>query len=143
MAPILLVEDDPADVMLTRDILEQLNLVNEIDVASSAEAARIYLEIKRPALIISDVYLPKDTGIELLHWLRDQPGPLGNTPVIMLSGSTERLHKLQASALRALLFLSKPIKQDVLLDAIRGLGLLVTHLPPCEQAGVMIEYRTH
>jgi two-component system response regulator len=143
MGPILLVEDNPNDVLLIRDTLDQLNLVNKVAVATSAEAARIYMTNHPPALIISDVYLPGDTGIDLLHWLRDQPLPLGNTPVIMLSGSTERVHQLQASALRALLFLSKPIKQDVLLDAIRGLGLLVTHLPQGERAGVMIEYRTH
>lgn len=143
MRPILLVEDEPNDVMLIRDTLDQLNLVNQVDVATSAEAARVYIKRHTPALIISDIYLPGENGIDLLHWLRDQPMPLGNTPVIMLSGSTERIHQLQASALRALLFLSKPIKQDVLLDAIRGLGLLVTHMPQGEMPGIMIEYRTH
>lgn len=143
MRPILLVEDEPNDVLLIRDTLDQLNLVNQVDVATSAEAARLYITRNTPALIISDIYLPGETGIELLHWLRDQPLPLGNTPVIMLSGSAERSHQLQASALRALLFLSKPIKRDVLLDAIRGLGLLVTHIPQGELPGVMIEYRTH
>ena len=143
MGPILLVEDNPNDVLLIRDTLEQLNLVNEVAVATSAEAAQTYITNHPPALIISDVYLPGETGIDLLHWLRDQPLPLGNTPVIMLSGSAERIHKLQASALRALLFLGKPIEQHVLLDAIRGLGLLVTHIPQGERAGMMIEYRTH
>lgn len=143
MRPILLVEDEPNDVYLIRDTLDQLNLVNQVDVATSAEAAKVYIKRHTPALIISDIYLPGENGIDLLHWLRDQPMPLGNTPVIMLSGSTERIHQLQASALRALLFLSKPIKKDVLLDAIRGLGLLVTHIPQGEMPGVMIEYRTH
>jgi CheY-like chemotaxis protein len=143
MRPILLVEDDPNDVILVRDTLDQLNLVNQIDVATSAQAARLYIKRHTPALIISDIYLPGETGIDLLHWLRDQPQPLGDTPVIMLSGSTERIHQLQASALRALLFLSKPIKQEVLVDALRGLGLFVTHVPQGEKAGLMIEYRTH
>lgn len=143
MRPILLVEDDPRDVLLVRDTLDQLNLVNQVDVATSAEAARLYIKRHTPALIISDIYLPGENGIDLLHWLRDQGPPLGDTPVIMLSGSTERIHQLQASALRALLFLSKPIKQDGLVDALRGLGLFVTHIPQGEKAGLMIEYRTH
>jgi hypothetical protein len=47
----------------------------------------------------------------------------------MLTVSTNRVHQLEASALRALLFLNKPIRKDVLLDALRGLDLLVTETP--------------
>src|SRR5438445_148022 len=47
---------------------------------------------------------------------------------IMPSGSTDRVHQVKASALRALLFLQKPIETDVLLDTLRGLGLAVTRV---------------
>ena len=143
MRPILLIEDDPNDVLLVRDTLLQLNVMNRIDVANSAETARTYVTRTMPALIISDIYLPGDTGIDFLHWLREQPAPLGSVPVIMMSVSTEEVHHMRASALRALLFMTKPIKQEVLLDQLRGLGLLVTHIPQGEQPGLMIEYRTH
>ena len=143
MRPILLIEDDPNDVLLVRDTLLQLNVMNRIEVANSAETAKTYVTRGMPALIISDIYLPGDTGIDFLHWLREQPTPLGSVPVIMMSVSTEEVHHMRASALRALLFMTKPIKQEVLLDQLRGLGLLVTHIPQGEQPGLMIEYRTH
>jgi DNA-binding response OmpR family regulator len=144
MRPILLVEDDPNDVVLVRDTLDHMNLVNEIDVATTVDAARTYVRHRMPALIISDIHLPGgESGLDFLHWLREQSAPLGNVPVIMMSVSTDEVHHMRASALRALIFMTKPIKQEVLLDQLRGLGLLVTHLPPGEQAGLMIEYRTH
>ena len=143
MRPILLIEDDPNDALLVRDTLAQLNLVNDVITATSAEAARLCVRREVPALIISDIYLTGETGIDFLNWLRDQPPPLGNVPVIMTSVSTEKSHHLRASALRALIFMTKPISQEVLLDQLRGLGLLVTHIPQGEQAGLMIEYRTH
>jgi DNA-binding response OmpR family regulator len=96
-----------------------------------------------PALIIADIHLPGESGLDFLHWLRDQAGPLGGVPVIMMSVSTDEVHHMRASALRALIFMTKPIKREVLLDQLRGLGLLVTHIPQGEQAGLIIEYRTH
>jgi DNA-binding response OmpR family regulator len=143
MRPILLVEDDPNDALIVRDTLEQVHLVNDIDVATTVEAARTYVTRRMPALIISDIHLPGGSGLDFLHWLRDQPPPLGLVPVIMMSVSTEEVHHMRASALRALIFMTKPIKQEVLLDQLRGLGLLVTHIPQGEQPGFMIEYRTH
>ena len=143
MRPILLIEDDPHDVLLVREALDQVNLVNDIEVAATVEAARAFVQQTLPALIVSDIHLPGDSGLDFLHWLRDQPAPLGSVPVIMMSVSTDEVHHLRASALRALVFMTKPIKQEVLLDQLRGLGLLVTHLPQGEEAGLMIEYRTH
>jgi CheY-like chemotaxis protein len=141
--PILLVEDDPNDALLVRDTLEQVHLINDIDVATTVEAAKKYVTRQMPALIISDIHLPDQSGLDFLHWLRDRPAPLGNVPVIMMSVSTDEVHHTRASALRALIFMTKPIKREVLLDQLRGLGLLVTHIPQGEQAGLVIEYRTH
>ena len=143
MRPILLLEDDPTDALLVRDTLEQVNLINDIDVVTTVDAAKTYVTRKMPALIVSDIHLPGESGLDFLNWLRDQPAPLGSVPVIMMSVSTDEVHHMRASALRALIFMTKPIKREVLLDQLRGLGLLVTHLPQGEQAGFMIEYRTH
>jgi CheY-like chemotaxis protein len=144
MRPILLIEDDANDAMLVRETLAQLNLVNDVVTVTSADSAKNFLKRDLPALIISDLYLAgRDTGIDFLNWLRDQVPPLGGVPVIMMSVSTDEMHHMRASSLRALLFLTKPINQDVLLDQLRGLGLFVTHIPQGEQAALMIEYRTH
>ena len=143
MRPILLIEDDPTDALFVRDALEQVNLVNDVDVATTVESARAYVERTMPALIIADIHLPGESGLDFLHWLRDQSAPLGSVPVIMMSVSTDEVHHMRASALRALIFMTKPIKREVLLDQLRGLGLLVTHIPEGELPGLMIEYRTH
>ncbi len=143
MRPILLIEDDANDAELVRETLAQLNLVNALVTATSADAARMTIRREVPALIICDIHLGGESGIDFLNWLRDQPAPLGNVPVIMTSVSTDETHHLRASALRALLFMTKPIHQDTLLDQLRGLGLFVTHLPKGEQPALMIEYRTH
>ena len=143
MRPILLIEDDANDAFLVRETLGQLNLVNDVITATSAEAARVSVRRSIPALIICDIHLGGESGIDFLNWLRDQPAPLGNVPVIMMSVSTDETHHMRASALRALLFMTKPINQDVLLDQLRGLGLFVTHIPQGEQAALMVEYRTH
>ena len=144
MRPILLIEDDANDAMLVRETLAQLNLVNDVVTAVSADAAKSYVKRDLPALIISDIYLAgRETGIDFLNWLREQVPPLGSVPVIMMSVSTDEVHHMRASSLRALLFMTKPINQDVLLDQLRGLGLFVTHLPQGEQPALMIEYRTH
>ena len=143
MRPILLIEDDANDALLVRETLAQLNLVNDVITATSAESARVSVKRAVPALIICDIHLGRESGIDFLNWLRDQPVPLGSVPVIMMSVSTDETHHMRASALRALLFMTKPINQDVLLDQLRGLGLFVTHLPQGEQPALMIEYRTH
>ena len=144
MRPILLIEDDANDAMLVRETLAQLNLVNDVVTVTSSDSAKNFVRRDLPALIISDIYLAgTETGIDFLNWLRDQLPPLGSVPVIMMSVSTDEMHHMRASSLRALLFLTKPINQDVLLDQLRGLGLFVTHIPQGEQAALMIEYRTH
>jgi CitB family two-component system response regulator MalR len=143
MRPILLIEDDVNDALLVRDTLAQLNLVNSIDVATTAAAARIYVKRAMPALIISDINLTGESGIDFLEWLRGQPHPLGNVPVIIMSVSTDQADHVRTSNLRALVFMTKPLKQEILLEQLRSLGLLVTHIPQGEQAGLMIEYRTH
>jgi CheY-like chemotaxis protein len=144
MRPILLIEDDANDAMLVRETLAQLNLLNDVITVTSSDSAKNFVRRDLPALIISDIYLAgTETGIDFLNWLRDQLPPLGSVPVIMMSVSTDEIHHMRASSLRALLFLTKPINQDVLLDQLRGLGLFVTHIPQGEQAALMIEYRTH
>ena len=101
--------------------------------------ARMYLSRITPTLIISDIHLPGENGIELLHWVRSQPPPLGNVPVVMLTVSTDRVHQLHAYALRALLFLNKPIQKDVLLDALRAHMLQGTGLAGvAPQLGILL-----
>ena len=142
VAPILIVEDDPHDVLFLKQAFARLKLVNPLEVCTATEDAIRFLEHTRPALIISDVYLPQQTGIDLLKWLRNQPGGLSRVPVIVLTGSTERIHEMRAIHLEALMFLRKPIDVTTFLDTIRGLGLVVSRSAGGKRDEFVIEPKT-
>lgn len=125
-APILIVEDDPDDVFFLKRAFARLKLLNPIRVCKTTEDAIRFLEESLPALMITDVHLPQKSGIDLLTWLRQQPGDASNVPVIVLTGSSERVHEMRATDLHALIFLRKPIDVTTFLDTIRGLGLVVS-----------------
>ena len=137
MRPILLVEDDPNDALLVRDTLEQVHLINDIDVTTTVDAAKddVSARCRRSSFQTS---ICPDSLASTFSTGCATAGPLGSVPVIMMSVSTDEVHHMRASALRALIFMTKPIKREVLLDQLRGLGLLITHIPQGEQAGLII-----
>jgi CheY-like chemotaxis protein len=139
VAPILIVEDDPDDVVFLKQAFARLKLVNPLQVCTTTEDAIRFLAHTRPALIISDVYLPQQSGIELLRWLRDQQGALSKVPVIVLTGSNERIHEMRAIHLEALMFLRKPIDVTTFLDTIRGLGLVISRSAAGKRGELVIE----
>lgn len=90
---ILLVEDNPGDVRLLKEALQEVNLSVQLRVVSDGTEALILLRPKndtaayRPDLIISDINLPKLNGIELLEELKSDK-VLKSIPVVMMTTST-------------------------------------------------------
>ena len=127
-APILLVEDEPDDVRFVKRALQRAELVNPLLIASTTEEAeRACTSDGDPVLVLLDVYLHgEDTGLDFLAWLRAQPKPLGDTPVVIFSVSMDQTHRVRAEALRSALFLGKPATEEVLSDAITAFGLVRT-----------------
>lgn len=126
-APILLVEDEPDDVRFVKRALQRAELINPLVIASTrGEAERACLADGAPVLVLLDVYLQRDSGLDFLEWLRAQPKPLGDTPVVIFSVSTDHSHRVRAEALRGSLFLGKPATEEVLADAITAFGLVRT-----------------
>src|ERR1700686_4562326 len=77
---ILLVEDSPTDVMMTREALEYYKVLNPVHVAEDGVAAMAYLrregehsDATRPGLIILDLNLPRKSGREVLQELKADP----------------------------------------------------------------------
>ncbi len=130
--PILLAEDDSNDVLLIRRAFRKANIANPLHVVRDGEQAVAYLcgqapyaDRERhplPVLLLLDLKLPRKSGLEVLEWLRQQPG-LKRLPVVMLTASRESADVNRAYDLGANSYLVKPVDFDPLLEMVKTLGL--------------------
>lgn len=129
---ILMVEDDPNDILLTQRAFMQASLVNPLRIVRDGDEAVAYLggrgiyadrsRYPLPSLILLDLKLPKRSGLEVLEFLRGQPA-LKQTPVIVLTSSQESSDIQRAYALGANSYLLKPVGFDGLLDMVKAIGM--------------------
>jgi CheY-like chemotaxis protein len=129
---ILMVEDDPNDILLTQRAFMQASLVNPLRIVRDGEEAMNYLggrdayadrsRYPLPSLILLDLKLPKKSGLEVLEFLRAQPS-LKQTPVIVLTSSQESADIERAYALGANSYLLKPVGFDGLLEMVKAIGM--------------------
>ncbi|HUW28424.1 MAG TPA: response regulator [Sulfuriferula sp.] len=132
LSTLLLVEDDPNDVMLFRRAKDKSNLANPLQVVDDGEAALAYLSGQGiyadrslypfPALMLLDLKLPRKSGLEVLEWLRQHPG-IHRLPVVVLTSSKESVDVGRAYDLGANSYLVKPVAFDILLEMVKALGL--------------------
>ena len=142
--PILLVEDDPDDVEFVTRAFRRANVLNPLEVHSTVGDAQRYLTdgVEKPAAIITDVYLPRNTsGLDLIRWVRSNEPPLGDTAVIVMTVSVDRTHYQLASSMGAVGFLHKPVTDEVLLDTLRAAGVLVSRMVKGRKSGIILERR--
>ncbi len=140
MAPIdiLLVEDNPGDVNLTVEALEDTQIANRLHVVNDGEAALSFLhregeyeQVPRPALILLDLNLPKKGGREVLAEIKSNPR-LRRIPVVILTTSSADEDILRAYDLHANCYITKPVdfKQFFrTVHAIEDFWLTVVKLP--------------
>lgn len=139
---ILLVEDNPSDVKLTRRALEQNQIVNKMIVAEDGKDALDYLfgtgqyegrDIKDlPAVVLLDLKLPLVDGLEVLREIR------GNKltsllPVVILTSSDQESDLISSYKLGANSYIRKPVDFQQFAQAVRTLGmywLLLNEAPP-------------
>ena len=113
---ILVVDDDsPVRVMLSRLLRTQGYTVNT---ANDVAAAKAMLEARLPDLIISDIVMPGESGIELRRWVAARWPEL---PVVLISGYSSEGPAEFASRTPHTLFVQKPFAADALLGLIAGL----------------------
>ena len=141
--PILLVEDNPGDIRLTREALRGGGITNPMDVVSDGAAALAYLrreppyaDAPRPGLILLDLNLPRVDGGQVLTMIKTDPD-LCSIPVIVLTTSAAPTDVDLAYRGHANCYIVKPPTFTELAHAITGIGAfwldLVT-LPPSAAA---------
>ena len=138
---ILLVEDNPGDVLLTREAFNQTKIPCHLSVVGNgAEAIRFlcrqgdYGTAPRPDLILLDLHLPRKAGHELLAEIKSD-AHLKAIPVVVLTTSVSESDIAKAYSLHANSYIAKPTDLDGLcavVEAIARFWLQVVVLPPKE-----------
>lgn len=112
---ILLVEDNPGDVELTRDALESSKFTNHLYAVEDGVEAIAFLNrekgyetVPRPDLILLDLNLPKKDGREVLYEIK-QDDKLKAIPVVILTSSSADEDILKSYELHANCFVTKPL----------------------------------
>ncbi len=135
---ILLVEDNPADVTLTRKAMERARVRNTLHVVESGDEAMDFLRQQdphgfapRPHLVLLDLNLPGKDGREVLAELKADP-ELRSIPVVVLTASEEEADVGRSYHNHANCYVSKPLDADKFLTVARcieGFWLDIVLLP--------------
>lgn len=138
---ILLVEDNPGDVRLTKEALKEAKVRNEIYVAMDGEEALAFLhkqgkfaDVKHPDVILLDLNLPRKSGLEVLKEVKSDPG-LMRIPIVVITSSKAEQDIVKSYNLHANCFVTKPVDLNQFLDVVRSIEdfwLSIVWLPPPE-----------
>ena len=136
---ILLVEDNPMDVIVTREALKEGKVCNNLSVAQDGEEAIRFLRREgpyanapRPDVILLDLNLPKKDGREVLSEIKNDP-TLRDIPVIILTTSKAEEDVLKSYQLHANCFITKPVDLEnftAVIKSIEGFWFEIVKLPP-------------
>ena len=121
---VLLAEDNPGDVKLTKKALEQGKLANNLHVATDGvEALQFlrqegeYADEPRPDLILLDLNMPRKDGQDVLKELQEDPD-LRRIPVVVLTSSESEEDIAKSYELNANAYLTKPVDFDGFIEIV-------------------------
>ena len=136
---ILLVEDNPGDVGLAREALEDCKLHNRLHVVDDGEKALAFLrrqppyaDVPRPDLILLHLNLPRKDGREVLAEIKVDDC-LKRIPVVILTTSRAEEDVLKSYNLHANCYITKPMNLDQFLHVVKSIQdfwLSIVVLPP-------------
>ncbi|MDT7729356.1 MAG: hypothetical protein QOI21_5932 [Actinomycetota bacterium] len=122
---ILLVEDDPGDVLMTQEAFEHHKIRNSLHVVSDGVEALKFLRgeapyegMPRPGLILLDLNLPKKDGREVLAEIKAEPS-LRSIPVVVLTTSEAEDDILRSYDLHANAYVTKPVDFERFVEVVR------------------------
>jgi chemotaxis family two-component system response regulator Rcp1 len=141
---VLLVEDSPGDVRLTREAFRDANPSIHLHVAPDGVEAMAFLrrqgayaKAPRPDLILLDLNLPKMDGREVLVHIKEDDS-LKTIPTVILTTSDAEVDIVKSYQLRANCYLTKPVQLDAfesLVKSINDFWLTKVKLPQQRQGG--------
>jgi CheY-like chemotaxis protein len=124
---VLLVEDSPSDVRLTREALRESQLLNNLSVVGDGIEALSYLrrqdgyaEAVQPDLVLLDLNLPKKDGREVLAEIKADPA-LRRIPVVVLTTSSAEEDVVKTYDLHANCYITKPLDLDRFIRVIKSI----------------------
>ncbi|KPM53536.1 two-component system response regulator [Frankia sp. CcI49] len=135
---VLLVEDDPGDVLMTREAFEDHKLKNNLNVVSDGVEALAYLRgegvyagATRPDLILLDLNLPRRDGREVLAEVKSDER-LRRIPIVVLTTSEAEEDILRSYDLHANAYITKPVDFERFVSVVRQIDdffITVARLP--------------
>lgn len=135
---ILLVEDNEGDIMLTTDAFDDYKTDTTVTVVRNGKMAieylfkiGVYINAKRPDIVVLDINLPFKNGLEVLEIIKSDDA-IKSIPVIMLTTSSSKNDVSQSYAHHANAFITKPVDVNDFLKAIMSIEdfwLNTTKLP--------------
>jgi CheY-like chemotaxis protein len=136
---ILLVEDNPGDIRLTTEALQEAKMFNKLHVVTDGVEAieflrqtGAYKDAARPDLILLDLNLPRKDGREVLKEIKEDP-ILKTIPVVVLTVSKSEEDILRSYNLHANCYISKPVDLAQFLKVARSIQefwFTMVKLPP-------------
>ena len=136
---VLLVEDDPGDVLMTQEAFEEHKVRNNLSVVSDGEEALAYLrregqyaDAPRPDLVLLDLNLPRIDGREVLAKIKEDED-LRRIPVVVLTTSQADEDILRSYSLHANAYVTKPVDFERFITVVRQIDeffVSVVKLPP-------------
>jgi CheY-like chemotaxis protein len=136
---VLLIEDDPGDIVITREAFKNHKIRNNLRVARDGQEGLDYLYQRgvhqgapRPDLILLDLNLPKYDGHQLLEKIKSDP-EMCHIPVIVLTTSAAEEDILRSYRLHANAYVTKPVGFEQFMHVIREIDefyVQVVRLPP-------------
>ncbi|MDD1678497.1 MAG: response regulator [Methanomicrobiales archaeon] len=136
---ILLVEDSPADIALTREALEDSKLHNNLYVVTDGDEAIAFLKktgkyvsMPKPDLILLDLNLPKKNGLEVLREVKADSS-LRLIPVVVMTVSKDEKDIVESYRLHANCYIRKPVKFGDFIEIVKSIEdfwFSIVTLPP-------------
>lgn len=130
-APVLIVENDPNDVLLIKRAFRRAELDIPIQVVKSGEEAIDYLSgappfderqlFPLPVMLVVDLKMPRVSGFDVITWVRAQP-KLKRLPIVVLTSSRDATDVERAYEAGASSYLVKPVAFDALQKMLTTFG---------------------